>query len=105
MPARFSALCAAIFLIAPLLLQTHPSQSSSNLLPDPSIEQARPKNQFGIPFEKWSGWIFEGACEFRNGKVARTGASSAEMIGAQGGKVRLYSPAVTVEPGRYRLSC
>ena len=81
------------------------AQPNGNLLPDPSIEEAQEKNQFGIPFGKWSGWIYDGAPEFRVGKVARSGKSSAEMIGAQGGKIRLFSPAVTVEPGRYRFSC
>lgn len=81
------------------------AQAAGNLLPDPSIEQTQPKNQFGIPYAKWGGWIFEGACEFRNGKVARTGNTSAEMIGAQGGKIRLATPPITVDPGRYRFTC
>lgn len=81
------------------------AQDSPNLLPDPSIEQTRPKNQFGIPFALWSGWIFEGSCEFRNGSIARTGKSSAELVGLQSPKLRLYSPTVTLEPGRYRFSC
>lgn len=80
------------------------SQQATTLL-DPSIEATQPKNQFGVPYAKWSGWIFEGACEFRNGKIARSGQTSAEIIGAQGGKIRLYSPAVQAAPGRYRFSC
>ncbi|MDQ3813434.1 MAG: hypothetical protein M3347_05730 [Armatimonadota bacterium] len=82
-----------------------PAQQPTNLLPDPSIEATQAKNQFGVPYQKWNGWIFEGACEFRNGKIARSGQTSAEMIGAPNGKIRLFSPAVTVEPGRYRFSC
>jgi hypothetical protein len=81
------------------------AQTGPNLLPDPSIEETQQKSQFGVPFGKWGGWIFEGAPEFRNGKVARTGQTCAEIVGAQGGKIRLYSPTVTVEPGRYRFSC
>jgi hypothetical protein len=96
--------------IAALLIAffaSHPAgaQTAANLLPDPSIEETRPKNQFGIPYARWSGWLFEGNVEFRNGQVARTGKTSAEMVGAQGGKLRLYAPAVTVDPGRYRFSC
>ncbi len=90
------------FLLLPGGLRAQPN---ANLLPDPSIEQTRPKNQFGIPYALWSGWIFDGPCEFRNGKVARNGKTSAEMVGAQSGKIRLYSPPVTVPPGRYRFSC
>ncbi len=82
-----------------------PAQNEANLLPDPSIEETKDKDQFGIPFARWGGWIFEGAGEFRNGRVARTGETCAEIVGAQGGKVRLYTPAVAVEPGRYRFSC
>jgi hypothetical protein len=82
-----------------------PAQNAPNLLPDPSIEETQQKNQFGVPYAKWGGWLFEGACEFRNGKVARTGNTCAEIVGAHAGKIRLYSPAVTVEPGRYRFSC
>ncbi len=81
------------------------AQTPVNLILDPSIEQVQPKNQFGIPYAAWSGWVFEGACEFRNGLLARTGKTSAELIGAQGGKIRLYSPTVTLEPGRYRFAC
>ncbi len=92
-----------LVLIVSVLLATQ--LHAQNLLPDPSIEETQPRNQFGIPFAKWAGWIFEGAVEFRNGKIARTGDTCAEMIGALGGKIRLYSPPVTVDPGRYRFSC
>ena len=80
-------------------------QPADNLLPDPSIEGTRTPNQFGVPYTAWGGWIFEGACKFRNGKVARSGKTCAEIVGAQAGKIRLYTPTVTVEPGRYRFSC
>ncbi|MBM3500152.1 MAG: hypothetical protein FJX74_15965, partial [Armatimonadetes bacterium] len=81
------------------------AQDPPNLLPDPSIEAVQEKNQFGVPYARWGGWLFEGACEFRVGKVARTGETSAELVGGQGAKLRVYSPGVTVEPGRYRFSC
>src|SRR3712207_4927036 len=82
-----------------------PEQQGANLLPDPSIEEQQSKNQYGIPYGKWNGWVFEGPCEFRKAKLARSGQTCAEIIGAPGGKIRLFSPAVTVEPGRYRLTC
>ena len=81
------------------------AQPGPNLLPDPSIEQTRQKNQFGIPYAVWGGYIFEGSPELRNARIARTGETCAEIVGAQGGKVRVYSPSVQVEPGRYRFSC
>ena len=79
--------------------------AAENLLPDPSVELVKQKDQFGVPFQRWSGWIFEGACTFWNGQIARTGKTSAEIIGAQGGKVRLYTPAVNISPGKYRFTC
>jgi len=103
------ASAALAFLVTLLLGPIAPSlvraQAGGNLLPDPSIEETRQKSQFGVPYTTWGGWIFEGAPEFRNGKVARTGQTCAEIIGAQGGKIRLYTPTITVDPGRYRFSC
>src|SRR5579871_715805 len=81
------------------------AQTGDNLLPDPSIEATQSPNQFGIPYRLWGGWLFEGAGVFRNGKVAHSGVTSAELDGTPGCKFRLYSPAVKVEPGRYRFSC
>ena len=97
-----AVLAAALLAVLPGCARAQPA---GNLLPDPSIEETRPKNQFGIPFARWGGWLFEGTCEFRNGQVARTGKTCAELVGGQGGKLRLFSPAVSVEPGRYRFSC
>ncbi len=97
------ALTLALYLAA--LLSPSFAQAGENLLPDPSIEQTQPKNQFGIPYALWSGWIFEGSPSFENGRVARTGETCAEIIGARGGRIRLFSPEVTLEPGRYRFSC
>lgn len=98
MPSLPCAL-AALLLLGPAL-----AQPDANLLPDPSIEGRQEKNQFGVPFAPWGGYIFEGAPEFRNAKIARTGETCAEIVGAQGGKIRLYTPPVTLPPGRYRFS-
>lgn len=95
--------CALVFLLLSTVIGAA-AADSPNLCPDPSIEAARPKNQFGVPFALWSGWIFEGSPEFRNGRVARAGAASAEIVGCQGGKVRLYTPTIKLEPGRYRFA-
>src|ERR1044072_7514003 len=91
-------------LSAALALHAH-AQSGANLLPDASIEETQAPNQFGIPYRRWSGWLFEGAGTFRNGKVSHAGATSAALRGTPGVKMRLYSPAVVVGPGRYRFSC
>ncbi len=88
-----------------LLLSACLAPAQENLLPDPSVEETQPPNQFGVPYRRWNGWKFEGVCEFRNGKVARTGRTSAELVGGQGAKLRVYTPTVTVEPGRYRFAC
>jgi len=81
------------------------AQGGANLLTDPSVELTQEKNQYGVPYAKWGGWIFEGSPQFRVGLIARTGQSSAELVGASGGKLRVYTPPVTVGPGRYSFSC
>ncbi|MCM8784922.1 MAG: DUF6067 family protein [Candidatus Omnitrophica bacterium] len=80
------------------------SFTETNLLLDPSIEEIIPKNQFGIPYAKWSGWIFEGIAEFRNGKIARNGNTSAEMLNGLNSKIRLYTPKMKLTPGKYKFS-
>lgn len=99
---RVSGIVTAILL---LLCGGALAQPRENLLADPSVEEIQPKNQFGVPYAKWGGWVFEGACEMRNGKIARTGDTCAELVGAQGGKLRVYTAPVILEPGRYRFSC
>ena len=65
MPRRLSWTFAA------LLLFTVSARGGENLLPDPSFEQPQTKDQFGHVFAKWSGWIYEGDCEFRVSDLAR----------------------------------
>ena len=92
------ALPLSVGLLVAALAAPAGAQGAASLMPDPSIEAVQQKNQFGVPYAMWGGWIFEGSPEFRNGKVARTGSTCAEIIGAQGGKIRLYTPTITVEP-------
>jgi hypothetical protein len=40
-------------------------QAGENLLPDPSFEQPKPKDRWGLVFARWGGWMYEGQCEFR----------------------------------------
>jgi hypothetical protein len=105
MQPLFTRLTFVLFAVCLTVSCRLAAQQGGNLLPDPSIESIQEKNQFGIPFSKWGGWIYDGAPQFRVGKVARSGKTSAEIIGVQAGKIRLASPPVTLEPGRYRFSC
>jgi len=47
-------------------------QAGEHLLPDPSFEQPKPKDRWGLVFTKWGGWIYEGQCEFRVSDKARS---------------------------------
>jgi len=94
-----------LILTAVLGLSSQLGHTQTNLVPDPSIEESQPPNQFGIPYKRWSGWLFEGAGTFRNGRVAHSGATSAELLGTPGVKMRLNGPTVMVTPGRYRFVC
>jgi len=85
--------------LAVLLTMLAPA-CGQNLLPDPSCEEIQPPNQFGVPFVTWNGWKFEGACELRAGRLAHSGLHSAELVGGQGAKLRVYPPAVTVRRAR-----
>ncbi len=80
-------------------------RAQTNLLPDPSIEQVGQPNQFGVPYKLWSGWLFEGAGAFKVGHIAHSGTTSAELDGSPGVKMRVSSPTVSLEPGRYRFTC
>ena len=97
MPHSLRRLLAALLFLAPA--------GAQNLLPDPSVEQVQPPNQFGVPYVQWGGWRFEGDCELRAGKIAHDGEHSAELVGGQGAKVRVYTPTITVPPGTYRFTC
>jgi hypothetical protein len=78
--------------------------SAQNLFTDPSFEKPIPRNRFGQVMAEWPGWIFEGASCFEVGQVARTGNTSLEIVGAVGGKIRMYSEEIPLAAGRYRLT-
>lgn len=96
----------SLVLLGALALVALPAgaQDAQNLCPDPSIELTKPRDRWGNVFQKWGGYIYEGSPELRVGKVARTGQRSALIYGVQGGKIRLYTPPITVEPGKYRFA-
>jgi len=77
---------------------------AQNLIPDPSFEEPREKDRWGLVFTKWSGWIYEGACEFRVSDLAHTGKHSLLIVGGSNPKIRARPNKLTLEPGRYRVT-
>src|SRR5512147_791003 len=75
---------------------------SKNLLADPSFELPKQADQFGLVFEKWGGWKYEGDCEFRVGQIAHSGKHSCLLYGGGPCKIRVRQE-VELEPGRYRV--
>ena len=84
-----------------LLSGTGGDADPKNLLEDPSFEITKDKDQFGHVFARWGGWKYEGECEFRVGRAARTGKHSCLLFGGVGPKIRIAQDR-ELEPGRYR---
>jgi hypothetical protein len=80
------------------------SHAGDNLVADPSFEQPMPKDRFGHVFTHWSGWIYEGECEFRVANLARTGKHSLLLAGGAAPKIRAWPNHLILEPGRYRIT-
>lgn len=93
-----------IFAIALCLGSAGPARAGDNLVPDPSFEEPIEKDHFGHVFAKWSGWIYEGECEFRVSNVAKTGEHSLLMVGGSNPKIRAWPAKFTLAPGRYRVT-
>ena len=79
------------------------SGGDGNLLADPSFEVTKSKDRFGLVFARWSGWKYEGECDFRVGEVARTGKHSCLLYGGVGAKIRV-SQSIDLSPGKYRVT-
>ena len=94
------ALLVTVLLIIPSLGQ---GRENGNLLEDPSFEITKQKDRFGLVFAKWGGWIYEGDCEFRVGRVAHTGRHSCLLFGGSAPKIRV-AQNFELEPGRYRVN-
>lgn len=77
--------------------------AEKNLLENPSFELIKPKDTIGIPFEKWTGWKYEGGAQFEVGQVAHKGAHSALLLGNSSPKIRIWQER-ELKPGRYRVS-
>ena len=71
---------------------------ADNLLADPSFEQTKEKDQFGLVFARWGGWKYEGDCEFRVGQIGHSGKHSCLLSGGIGAKIRI-AQNVELEPG------
>ena len=97
-PRRFSGTIAVS-----LLLVATAARGGENLIPDPSFEEPKPKDHFGHVFAKWSGWMYEGTCEFRVSDLSHSGKHSLLMVGSEGPKVRAWPEKLTLDPGRYRV--
>jgi hypothetical protein len=87
-----------------LLTATGAVRAGDNLVADPSFEEPLPKDRFGNVFAKWSGWMYEGACEFRVSDLAHTGKHSLLMVGSDHPKIRAWPAKLVLEPGRYRVT-
>ena len=74
-----------------------------NLLEDPSFELTKEKDRWGLVFQKWAGWKYEGECEFRVGLVAHTGKHSCLIFGGAAPKIR-NRQEVELVPGRYQIT-
>ncbi len=89
--------------IAIVLVAAACARAGDNLVPDPSFEEPMEKNRWGHVFARWSGWIYEGECEFRVSQIARSGKHSLLMVGGNNPKIRACSDKLILEPGRYRI--
>lgn len=78
--------------------------SADNLVPDPSFEQPKQRDRWGHVFAKWSGWMYEGECQFLVSDVARTGEHSLLLAGGNNPKIRAWPASLLLEPGRYRVT-
>jgi len=93
---------AAVYAIV-LLAVALSAQSSENLIKDPSFENPKTRDNNGLVFADWQGNIYEGQCRFEVGLIAHSGKHSCEMLSEQG-KIRIYTPELDLQPGRYRFS-
>ena len=90
--------------IATILCVSGAAGAAENLVPDPSFEVPMEKDRFGHVFAKWSGWMYEGECEFRVSRIARTGKHSLMLAGGNNPKMRAWPEQFALEPGRYRIT-
>ncbi|MGA2267498.1 MAG: hypothetical protein ABSH44_03410 [Bryobacteraceae bacterium] len=99
-PICLLLICAAVLwaILGPLR-----SVRADNLVADPSFEMVKNRDQFGRVFARWEGWKYEGDCSFEVGEVPHTGKTSALLVCATPGKIRIVQNQ-ELEPGRYRIT-
>ena len=86
------------------LAGTLAAQAGENLIADPSFEETKARDQFGLVFSKWGGSKYEGDCAFEVGKIAHSGQHSCLLVGYSAPKIRVRAPDRELEPGRYRIT-
>ena len=79
-------------------------QAGQNLIPDPSFEETKDRDHFGLVFKKWSGWKYDGDCAFEVGAIAHSGQHSCLLAGYSSPKIRVRANEQDLEPGRYRVT-
>ncbi len=87
-----------------VMLSAGAALAGENLLPDPSFEEPKPKDRWGLVFAKWGGWMYEGQCEFRVSDIAHSGRHSLLLVGGNAPKIRASPLQFTLDPGRYRIT-
>jgi hypothetical protein len=97
-------LAAASLALYVLLCAAESARAGENLVADPSFEEPMAKDRFGHVFAKWSGWIYEGGCEFRVSRLAHSGKHSLLMVGSGQPKIRAWPGKLVLAPGRYRVT-
>ena len=107
MKLRFFRIVVAMVLIAAARpfgsassCTTDGREAGENLIYDPSFEEPKEKDRWGHVFAKWSGWMYEGECEFRVSEIARTGKHSLLLAGGNNPKIRACPAELVLEPGR-----
>ena len=85
------------------LLTSGSSLTRNNFIDDSFFELTKERDQFGLVFAKWSGWKYEGDCEFAVGRVAHSGKTSALLVGNSAPKIRIRQEH-ELEAGRYRVT-
>ena len=90
--------------VAMVLVGAALAEAGENLVPDPSFEEPKEKDRWGHVFAKWSGWMYEGECEFRVSEIARSGRHSLLLVGGNNPKIRACPAELVLEPGRYRIT-
>ena len=96
-------LCFCVTVLVAALAGMQPGRAGENLVKDPSFEEPMDRNRWGHVFKQWGGNIYEGECEFRASKMARTGKHSLMIIGGAKPKIRAWPNSLDLEAGRYRV--